>query len=93
MFIYHILNSLGVALSKISESPITFSHIILHSKNINQIKKHLAESYWGQFKRGIIRVIGSINLIGNPYSLGRYFIDGLVEVVDNPVQGFIKGPI
>lgn len=93
LLIYHILSSFGVALSKISESPITFSHIILHSRNINQIKKQLAESYWGQFKRGIYRIIGSINFFGNPYSLGRYFVEGLVEVVDNPVQGFIKGPI
>jgi|JI6StandDraft_1071083.scaffolds.fasta_scaffold01935_6 vacuolar protein sorting-associated protein 13A/C len=93
LLIYNILNSFGVALSKISESPITFSHIILYSQNINQIKKQLAETYWGQFTRGIFRVIGSINVIGNPYSLGRYFVEGLVEVVDNPVQGFIKGPI
>jgi len=82
-----------VALSKISDLPITFSHIILHSSNINQIKKQLAETYWAQLYRGILRVIGSINVIGNPYSLGRYFVEGLVEVVDNPVQGFIKGPI
>lgn len=32
-------------------------------------------------------------MLGNPYSLGRYFVEGLIEVVDNPVQGFIKGPI
>jgi vacuolar protein sorting-associated protein 13A/C len=93
LLIYHILSSFGVALSKISESPITFSHIILHSRNLNQIKKELAESYRGQFIRGLYKILGSMNFIGNPYSLGRYFVEGLVEVVDNPVQGFIKGPI
>lgn len=93
LLIYHILSSFGVALTKISESPLTFSHIIMNSKNFNELKKELTEYYRGQLLRGIYRIIGSINFFGNPYSLGRYFVEGIVEVVDSPVQGFIKGPI
>ena len=93
LLIYHILSSFGVAFSKISDSPMSFSRLLLVSRNFNQIKAEVTELYTKQFMRGILRIIGSINLIGNPYSFVRYMAQGLVDVVDYPIQGFIKGPV
>jgi vacuolar protein sorting-associated protein 13A/C len=65
----------------------------MSSRNFNQLKKELTEYYRGQFLIGIYRIIGSINFFGNPYRLIRFFAEGIIEVVDSPVEGFIKGPI
>lgn len=46
-----------------------------------------------QFGKGIMKVIGSINLFGNPYVLIRMFAEGTWEIINQPTEGFIKGPI
>lgn len=41
----------------------------------------------------VYKIAASINIIGNPYVLFRYMRDGVWEIINQPSEGFIKGPI
>lgn len=43
--------------------------------------------------KGLYKVLGSINLFGNPYVFIRMISEGAWEIVNQPTEGFIKGPI
>lgn len=80
-------------IAKISDTYITFSRILLVGRNITQIKKEIMSRYYKQISGTIISVIASVNLLGNPYKIVRHIGQGFVDVINYPVQGFIKGPI
>ena len=46
-----------------------------------------------QFAKEVYKVLGSINLFGNPYVFFKMLSEGAWEIVNQPTEGFIKGPI
>lgn len=42
---------------------------------------------------GIYKVLGSLTLFGNPYVFIKMLSEGAWEIVNQPTEGFIKGPI
>jgi vacuolar protein sorting-associated protein 13A/C len=57
------------------------------------VKNQISEFYIKQFIKGIYKVLGSINIFGNPYVFIRYLAEGTWEIINQPTEGFIKGPI
>mgnify|MGYP002074993550 CR=1 FL=1 len=88
-----IIKSFGLLIAKISDSYITFSRILLLGRNITQIKKEIISRYYKHLTKTIISILASMNIIGNPFQIARYIGQGFVDVINYPVQGFIKGPI
>jgi len=41
----------------------------------------------------LLQIIGSAEVLGNPYGLIKNVGVGLFDVLDKPIDGFIKGPI
>jgi vacuolar protein sorting-associated protein 13A/C len=41
----------------------------------------------------IYKILGAVNIFGNPYVFIRYLAEGAWEIVNQPSEGFIKGPI
>lgn len=41
----------------------------------------------------VLKVLGSVNIIGNPVGLIKNIMKGFVDLVDKPMTGFVKGPI
>ena len=56
---------------------------------INIIKTHLSN----QQRLNLAKMVGSMNVIGNPVQLFSNLGDGVVEFFEKPVEGFVKGPI
>lgn len=88
-----IIKSFGLLIAKISDSYITFNRILLVGRNLTQIKKEIISRYYKQLTNSVFNLLASINIIGNPYQIFRYVGQGFVDVINYPVQGFIKGPI
>jgi len=51
---------------------------------MTQIKNQLSDFYVKQFVKGIYKVLGSINLFGNPYVFIRFLAEGTWEIVNQP---------
>ena len=90
-----ILNSFGSALLNIDESPLQFKGIsmfyVFESSNglISLYTQHLKE----QAKLNLVKLVGSIDILGNPTNLFGNVSNGVVQFFEKPVEGFKKGPI
>lgn len=62
-----ILSSFGAAISNVSEAQLTLSRFLKKDKGLSELKAELGNFYFKQFMKGIYKVLGSINLFGNPY--------------------------
>jgi len=41
----------------------------------------------------LLKVLGSIEILGNPVGLVKHLARGIYDLFDKPIEGFIKGPI
>jgi vacuolar protein sorting-associated protein 13A/C len=61
--------------------------------NLGQLTRQLGEFYRKELFKEIYKIPGSINLLGNPYVFIKYIAEGAWEIVNQPSEGFIKGPV
>lgn len=45
------------------------------------------------FIKIVLKLVGSIEIIGNPVGLVKHLAKGAYDLFDKPIEGFIKGPI
>jgi vacuolar protein sorting-associated protein 13A/C len=60
---------------------------------LTQLNNEISEFYIKQFIKGIYKILGSFTIFGNPYMFMRLVAEGAWEVVNQPTEGFIKGPL
>lgn len=90
-----LTSALGKAFMNIDEAPI---HLQGFKLNFIFDTKHgiidkLTEHYKTSIISTVLKVIGSINIIGNPIGLYNYIKSGFVEMIDRPRQGLVHGPL
>lgn len=90
-----LTNALSKAFMNIDEAPIHLQGFKLNY--IFDTKSGIIEKLIDHYKTSIIstvlKVIGSINIIGNPIGLYNYIKSGFGELIDRPRQGLVQGPL
>lgn len=90
-----LTNALGKAFMNIDEAPIHLQgfklNFIFDSKH--GIIEKLTDHYKTSVVSTVLKVIGSINIIGNPVGLYNYIKSGFVELIERPRQGLVHGPL
>ena len=89
-----ILKALGVALANIDESTLKLKKVNLTQVfgNLSDVLDIIKNKYTMHFKRDILKLIGSIDFLGNPVKLVSTVYSGLHDFVCLPFQrGFFKG--
>ena len=90
-----LVKTIGVTFLSIDESPITLTGLKLESVFESQegftniILTHLKD----QNRKNIAKIVGNLDIIGNPVSLFSNVGNGVVDFYEKPVVGFVKGPI
>ena len=89
------LNSLKNSLPNFDDSPLYFKGIELFY--VFESSKGLASLYLQHLKMqwqfNVMKLLGSLNILGNPTNLFGNVGNGMVQFVEKPVQGFKKGPL
>lgn len=88
-----LLTLFKTALSNVSESQIKLSRFVRKDLVLGELTGQLADFYRRELFKEIYKIPGSINLLGNPYVFIKYLAEGAWEVLNQPSEGFIKGPI
>lgn len=93
-FLYNIFKAIGVAISNIDNAPLLLSSIRLKQQVDTRalIFKKIYNHYRDEALQSIFKVIGSINIIGNPVGFFKNIGRGIVNLFYYPMAGFIKGP-
>ena len=90
-FVIKIIASLGNSLARISDSPLRFSEMIHVNvfKDMTEMIWLLISHYQRQGLIEIYKIIGSIDLLGNPVGFVDKIGTGFIEFFNEPRKGFI----
>ncbi|CAD8061213.1 unnamed protein product [Paramecium primaurelia] len=90
-----ILKTIGIVIGNIDEAPLILAGIFLENSfdTSNAILTKLSTHYKDMLFNLILKLIGSIEIFGNPVGLVKHFAKGVYDLFDKPIEGFIKGPI
>ena len=61
--------------------------------DILTLSTQLTNSYISQIKRRIFKIIGSLDILGNPTGYASALSQGFLEIVEAPRRGLINGPL
>ena len=95
-FIFKILTEfLGNAVANIDEAPLKLSGVKLINvfDEKEAIISKLVTKYKDEGISQVYKLLGSIDIIGNPVGLFKNISTGVVDLIDKPIQGFNKGPL
>ena len=89
-----ILGSIGNSFARISESPLKFTEKIFQNVYIDyySLMWKLIGDYTKQGILQIYKILGSLDLIGNPVKLIDNIGTGFFELINEPRKGFVQGP-
>lgn len=92
--IVSVFSRIGSAFVNITDSPLRFSSVILvHSFQTKQaITWTIAENYMRQGILQFYKILGSVDIIGNPIGLIDKLGTGVFEFFNEPRKGLLKGP-
>lgn len=90
-----IATALGVALSNIDEAPLNFQGLQLTNcfDTAAGITNKMIAFYKTEGMSQILKLLGSLSVLGNPVGLFNNVSTGVKDLFERPAQGFTKGPL
>ena len=89
-----IIGTLGNTLGRITGCPLNFNEKVIENVYMSwgDIANIIIKSYISQGITQIHKVLGSLDIIGNPVKLVKNVTGGLYDFVNEPRKGFKNGP-
>ena len=90
-----VKNVLGRALANFDRAPVTLKGIQIQSAygTTTEIIQQTIKLYASSIAETVIGVFFSNNLIGNPMKFFEKISEGVIDLIDKPIQGFSEGPL
>ena len=88
------MSTIGIVMSNIDRAPINMTGIQIKDciDTVDSISNKLIAHYKKNCISQVYKIVGSLNIIGNPISLFRNISTGVKDLTTKPAQGFVKGP-
>jgi vacuolar protein sorting-associated protein 13A/C len=85
-----VLKSLGTAISNIDDAPIELNGIILKNcfDTPQGIGSKLISHYTQESVNEVLKILGSIDILGNPIGLLTNIGTGVQDLFEKPIDGF-----
>ena len=92
-FITNVLSTVASSITSISNSHLSYTELLLNNvfSDPSTITSLLITHYKNQSLTQIYKIIGNLDLIGNPINLLNNVCTGCFELVNEPRKGFFKG--
>ena len=92
--VLEVIYSIIPTLANVSDAPIYFSELIMKNTYTpaNNFIKAMQKKYVKQASLQVYKVLGCIDLIGNPIGLIDKLGSGVFEFFNEPRKGLLKGP-
>lgn len=81
--------------SNIDEVPLEFDGIGIKNckDNTTLLKLKIISHYKNNLTYQLFKLLGSLDLIGNPLGLINNFKVGIKDVITKPIEGMVQGPL
>jgi len=90
----HLITSFSTTFTSITDTSLKFNEIIISHifSNISTIYPKLYDHYFHELIFQLYKIIGGIDIIGNPIKLLGSIGTGFFELFNEPRKAFLKGP-
>jgi len=90
-----LTGALGTALANLDNAPLSLTGIELHDVFDSQeaIVAKIVSKYKNEVTKNVFKLLGSLDIVGNPVGLFNNISTGVTDLFEKPVQGFLKGPL
>ena len=90
-----IIGTIGNTLGRITDCPLRFSEKVVENVYLSwpDVSMIIVNSYISQGITQIYKILGSLDIIGNPVKLVKNVGGGLYDFVNEPRKGFRNGPL
>ena len=90
-----ILSAVGNALTHITDFHIKCTSLIYQDvfTDVYSLINEIYTEYFTQIKLRIFKIIGSLDILGNPTSYAKNIGEGFMQLIEEPRKGLINGPI
>lgn len=87
--------AIGIAMKNIDNAPISLKgmEIIDYYDTLSGFFNKILFTYKEHTAKEFFKIIGSIDLIGNPIGLFNHVCAGFSDLIEKPAEGFIIGPL
>ena len=92
--IKRVIGTIGNTLGRISDCPLRFNEKVIQNVYLSwpEVANRIVKSYIAQGIAQIYKVLGSLDIIGNPVNLVLSIGGGFYDFVNEPRKGFKMGP-
>ena len=86
---------MGTALANLDNAPLTLSGIVLDNvfDSKEAITKKIIDKYKDEVTKSIPKLLGSLDIVGNPVGLFTNISSGVTDLIEKPLEGFLQGPL
>ena len=94
-FLMGILSAIGNVFTHITDYHLKFTTLLYNDvfTDVWSLSSQLTNNYISQAKRRLFRIIGSLDILGNPTGYASAICDGFMQIFEAPRKGLINGPL
>lgn len=96
LFLIHLFATvLGTALVNLDNAPLKLRGLRLDNVFDSQeaIVKKILDRFKDESAKSIFKILGSLDIVGNPVGLFNNISTGVVDLLEKPLDGFLQGPL
>ena len=94
-FLLGIISALGNVFLHITDYKLKFTTSLYSDvfADVYSLSDTLYNTYYEQLLRGLFRIVGNLDIIGNPTGYVSSIADGFMQIIEAPRKGLINGPL
>ena len=94
-FLIGIISALGNVFLHITDYKLKFTTSLFRDvfTDIYSLSDTLYNTYYDQCIHGLFRVVGNLDIIGNPTGYASSIADGFLQIIEAPRKGLVNGPL
>ena len=94
-FLMGIISAIGNVFTHITDYHLKFTSFLYLDvfTDVWSLSSQLTNNYVSQLKRRLFRIIGSLDILGNPTGYASAIGEGFMQIIEAPRKGLINGPL
>ena len=94
-FLMGIISAIGNVFTHITDYHLKFTSFFYMDvfTDVWSLSGQLTNNYISQLKRRLFKIVGSLDILGNPTGYASAIGDGFMQIIEAPRKGLINGPL
>ena len=94
-YLVGVISAIGNVFLHITDYKLRFATSLYSDvfTDVYSLSDTLYNTYYRQLMRGLFKIVGSLDILGNPTGYASSIADGFMQIIEAPRKGLINGPL